>query len=32
MARDFDMDPARDADYVAFEDVIQEQDRPVVES
>jgi phenylpropionate dioxygenase-like ring-hydroxylating dioxygenase large terminal subunit len=32
MARDFDTDPARDADYVAFEDVIQEQDRPVVES
>lgn len=32
MARDFDTDPARDADYMAFEDRIQEQDRPVVES
>jgi vanillate O-demethylase monooxygenase subunit len=32
MARDFDTDAARDADYIAFEDVIQEQDRPVVES
>ena len=32
MARDFDLDPARDEEYVKFEDVIQEQDRPVVES
>ena len=32
MARDFDTDPARDAEYVAFEDVIQAQDKPVVES
>jgi len=32
MARDFDTDPARDADYVTFEDVIQAQDKPVVES
>jgi vanillate O-demethylase monooxygenase subunit len=31
MARDFDTDPARDADYMGFEDRIQEQDRPVVE-
>ena len=32
MARDFDTDPARDPEYMAFEDRIQEQDRPVVES
>jgi phenylpropionate dioxygenase-like ring-hydroxylating dioxygenase large terminal subunit len=32
MARDFDTDPGRDPDYMEFEDRIQEQDRPVVES
>jgi vanillate O-demethylase monooxygenase subunit len=32
MARDFDMDPSRDQAYLEFEDVIQSQDRPVVES
>ena len=32
MARDFDLDPARDQSYQEFEDVIQAQDRPVIES
>ncbi|MDP9247076.1 MAG: aromatic ring-hydroxylating dioxygenase subunit alpha [Candidatus Dormibacteraeota bacterium] len=32
MARDFDRDPARDQAYLEFEDVIQAQDRPVIES
>jgi vanillate O-demethylase monooxygenase subunit len=32
MARDFDRDPARDQSYLEFEDRIQEQDRPVIES
>ena len=32
MARDFDLDPARDQSYLEFEDVIQAQDRPVIES
>jgi phenylpropionate dioxygenase-like ring-hydroxylating dioxygenase large terminal subunit len=32
MARDFDRDPARDQSYLEFEDKIQEQDRPVIES
>jgi vanillate O-demethylase monooxygenase subunit len=32
VARDFDRDPGRDETYLAFEDVIQSQDRPVVES
>lgn len=32
MARDFDTDPARDQDYIEFEDLIQSQDRPIVES
>ena len=32
VARDFDLDPAGDEGYLAFEDVIQAQDRPVVES
>lgn len=32
MARDFDTDPSRDPEYMDFEDRIQEQDRPVVES
>ncbi|MDQ6692330.1 MAG: aromatic ring-hydroxylating dioxygenase subunit alpha, partial [Candidatus Dormibacteraeota bacterium] len=32
VARNFDLDPARDESYLAFEDVIQSQDRPVVES
>jgi vanillate O-demethylase monooxygenase subunit len=31
-ARDFDTDPAHDERYLSFEDGIQEQDRPVVES
>lgn len=31
-ARDFDTDPARDEHYLRFEDGIQAQDRPVVES
>lgn len=31
-ARDFDTDPDRDEHYLAFEDGIQAQDRPVVES
>jgi vanillate O-demethylase monooxygenase subunit len=31
-ARDFDLEPARDQLYTDFEDVIQSQDRPVVES
>jgi vanillate O-demethylase monooxygenase subunit len=31
-ARDFDSDRARDSTYLDFEDVIQAQDRPVVES
>jgi len=32
VARDFDLDPGRDESYLAFEDVIQSQDKPVVES
>jgi vanillate O-demethylase monooxygenase subunit len=32
VARNFDLDPARDESYLAFEDVIQSQDKPVVES
>lgn len=32
MARDFDLDPERDPSYLKFEDVIQAQDRPVIES
>ena len=32
VARDFDLDPAHDESYLAFEDVIQSQDQPVVES
>jgi len=32
VARNFVLDPARDESYLAFEDVIQSQDRPVVES
>jgi vanillate O-demethylase monooxygenase subunit len=32
MARDFDLDPDHDQGYLEFEDVIQSQDRPVVES
>jgi vanillate O-demethylase monooxygenase subunit len=32
MARDFDLDPEHDQGYLEFEDVIQSQDRPVVES
>ena len=32
VARDFDRDPAHDETYLAFEDVIQSQDQPVVES
>jgi hypothetical protein len=32
MARDFDRDPGRDQAYLEFEDVIQAQDRPVIES
>jgi vanillate O-demethylase monooxygenase subunit len=32
MARDFDRDPERDQAYLEFEDVIQAQDRPVIES
>lgn len=32
VARDFDLDPARDEAYLQFEDVVQSQDRPVVES
>jgi len=32
MARDFDLDPEHDQGYLDFEDVIQAQDRPVVES
>jgi Vanillate O-demethylase oxygenase C-terminal domain len=32
VARDFDRDPARDQAYLEFEDVIQAQDRPVIES
>jgi vanillate O-demethylase monooxygenase subunit len=32
VARDFDLDPPRDETYLEFEDVIQSQDRPVVES
>ena len=32
VARDFDRDPARDETYLVFEDVIQSQDQPVVES
>jgi len=32
VARDFDLDPAHDASYIDFEDVIQSQDQPIVES
>ena len=32
MARDFDLDPEHDQGYLDFEDVIQAQDRPIVES
>ena len=32
VARDFDLDPRRDESYLEFEDVVQSQDRPVVES
>jgi vanillate O-demethylase monooxygenase subunit len=32
MARTYDLDPARDQHYVDFEAMVQEQDRPVVES
>jgi vanillate O-demethylase monooxygenase subunit len=32
MARDFDPDPERDPSYLEFEDLIQAQDRPVIES
>ena len=32
MARDFDRDPERDQSYLEFEDQIQDQDRPVIES
>jgi len=32
VARDFDLDRGRDESYLAFEDVIQSQDKPVVES
>jgi vanillate O-demethylase monooxygenase subunit len=32
MARDFDLDPGHDQGYLDFEDVIQAQDRPIVES
>ena len=32
VARDFDLEPARDESYLEFEDVIQAQDQPVVES
>lgn len=32
VARDFDLDPHHDATYIDFEDVIQSQDRPIVES
>jgi vanillate O-demethylase monooxygenase subunit len=32
VARDFDREPSRDETYLVFEDVIQSQDKPVVES
>jgi phenylpropionate dioxygenase-like ring-hydroxylating dioxygenase large terminal subunit len=32
LARDFDLDPGHDQGYLEFEDVIQSQDRPVIES
>ena len=32
VARDFDLDPAHDRNYIDFEDVIQSQDQPIVES
>ena len=32
VARDFDPDPEHDRSYIDFEDVIQSQDRPIVES
>lgn len=32
VARDFNLGPARDQSYLEFEDVIQSQDRPVIES
>lgn len=32
VGRTFDLDPARDGDYEAFEDRVREQDQPIVES
>jgi vanillate O-demethylase monooxygenase subunit len=32
IGRDFDLDPAHDDQYERFEDIVREQDRPIVES